>query len=315
MDNLTPSERRIRLLDLLRQARARGTNFVPVGKVDNLLLDQQPATFLKHDIHHVVPSKLLEFAQHEMEMGVIGTYFFMSFGHPSGAKYFSADDQVIMMREVAELGHEIGAHFDPLYDTRHHGKPLADALTEQLDSFGKVVGHVSVANLHGNTGFKIADKSGNNLVFELFDELARQPDYPQLCNVSSDVADFIRENRASLRSFNLSHWGDSWIWSREHGLIATGLVTDNWMGRDGVIQMTVNPDKPCAYGLDPRQDSGSHSGREPAKWVAAGGLFPAAYRNNVSRVGIFDEKIDGFFQEALPAAPFVMLLHPQFYAV
>ena len=145
MDNLTPSERRIRLLDLLRQARARGTNFVPVTKVDNLLLDQQPATFLRHDIHHVVPSKLLEFARHEVEMGVIGTYFFMSFGHPSGAKYFSAEDQVIMMQEVAELGHEIGAHFDPLYDTRHHGKSLADALTEQLDSFGKVIGDVTVA--------------------------------------------------------------------------------------------------------------------------------------------------------------------------
>ncbi len=90
-------------MDLLGQARARGTNFVPGGKGDHPLLDQQPATFLKHDIHHVVPSKLLEFAQHEMEMGVIGTYFFMSFGHPSGAMYFSVEDQVIMMQEVAEF--------------------------------------------------------------------------------------------------------------------------------------------------------------------------------------------------------------------
>jgi hypothetical protein len=286
------------MLDLLRGARAGGANFVPVSKIDQFLRGKKPAVFLKHDIHNVSPRKLIELAQQEADIGVFGTYFFMSFGHPRVEKFFSPDEQKIMMREIADVGHEIGAHIDALYETRQLGKSLRNAVAEQLDTFEEIVGAVSVANLHGNTAFRTTDNYGNNVVYDLFEELGRQPDYPELRHVAPDVAEYIRDNRISLHDLDLTHWGDSWIWSRDNGLIASGVLSDNWVGKEDTLQVTLNSEEPCAYGLNARPVLVPHRLQAQATWVSVGTSFPGTYQ-----------------EETLPAVPLVLLLHPQFYAV
>lgn len=312
---LNPDQRRSRLLHLLKCAQKRGARFVPVSQIDDFVSKRQPAIFLKHDIHHVSPRKLISLAENEIELGICGTYFFMSLGHPLGAKFFSAEDQKIMMSEIAAMGHEIGAHVDALYETRSLGKSLRVAVAEQLDSFGATIGKVSVANLHGNTALKITDAYGNNLIYDLFEELERQPDYPELRHVSSEVATYIKNNRISLRSLDLSHWGDGWIWSREKGLIASNNLSDNWMGKNEVLKVAVRSERPCAYGLDARPNLLPYRKEIQATWVSIAAPLPDAYRRGGTGLGIRERATKRFFREALPRLPMVMLLHPQFYAV
>jgi hypothetical protein len=312
---LSADERGVQIRDLLKRARGSGATFVPVSRIDSLLLSKKPGVFLKHDVHNVSPAKLVRLARDEAEIGISGTYFFMSFGHPRSEGFFSPADQRVMMKEIAALGHEIGAHVDVLYDIRHRGRSLHDCIYEQLEAFSEVSGDLSVANLHGNTSYKITDVHGNNVIYDLFDELGKQLDYPTLKNLTPEVAGFIRANRLSLSSLPISHWGDSWIWSKTNGLIATNWVSDNSMAKQGGFAVAINLVQPCAYGLGPSPSTAWGDGLEHVSWVSLNTTLTEYYRKKTMRFGIAEEATTRFFDEALPTAPFVMLLHPEFYAI
>lgn len=305
---------RARILAALGCAREADVAFVPVSAIDSYLARRAPAVFLKHDVHNVNPAALIDLAGREAEMGVIGTYFFMSFGHPRGERFYAPADQRRMMREVSAMGHEIGAHFDLFYELRHRGKTVRDALREQIESFAGIAGPIRVVNLHGNSRFKMVDSEGNNLIYDFFDELARHSDYPDLRRVPEEFATTIRRERMSLKELDITHWGDSWIWSRANGMIATNLISDNWMGKHQELAVTTNTADACAYGLNPTMEAGVRDGRHKATWVGVGRTLPTVYAANQFRLKIAGDDVLRFFADALPAAPFVMLLHPEFYA-
>ena len=304
-----------RILGLLEKSRVNGAEYSPVRNIDEFLERKKSAVFLKHDVHYANPEKIVEFARSESEIGVFGTYFFMNFDHPIGTKYLSRTDQKYIMRMIKGLGHEVGLHFDPLPIVRDKSLFMGDVLKNQIREIEGVVGSCVSVNLHGNSKFKLVDKSGNNLIYDLFEEISRQRDFPILNNVEDIEAEILRRSRVRVRDYGISYWGDSWIWSARYNLIATNYVTDNWVGKEEKLAIMLNDSNPCAYGLEPVQTIGSREGSVEARWIDCGTNVQLTTQEIGPRPSVWDETADNFFSQIVPSIPLVMLLHPQFYAV
>ncbi|MBM3336322.1 MAG: hypothetical protein FJY60_01290 [Betaproteobacteria bacterium] len=305
----------MRMVNLLRISRNQGVTFAPISSIDYYLDKCLPAVFLKHDVHYVRPELLLRLAEQEAELEITGTYFFMPFGHPLSSRHFSTAEQTGLMRKIAKLGHEVGLHFDPYHALFEQKFTVRDALTDEIVRFSDITGESCVANLHGNSRYKLQDVEGASLVYEFFEELSRQRDFPALMNVPDEHAELFRRERISLQQTGISHWGDTWIWSACSGLVATNLISDNAMKADNSLSVTLNRNKPCAYGLNPSMKSRFFDGQTTADWLSLSRQLPSAYLPRSVNLNINGPETEDYFMNVIPVAPFVMLLHPQFYCV
>lgn len=313
------TSRRHRLFGLFRQLAESGTLFAPLSQVDRLVDAGQPAFLIKHDVHGVAPEALLAFAKAEMELGVVGAYFFMAPDHPLTGGVYSFAEQAAVMSGVRAMGHEIGLHIDPYFLMDRMGKPLRDVLGEILGQFEDVGLRLTCGNMHGNSRFKMPDVNGYGTSFDLFAEVGRQQDYPELRDVPAETARLIRDNRVSLRDFGFTHWADMPLWSARHGFVVTNFVTDNQLGKRGTIEIVTHADTNRRYKLADHQPPGSRTPSTARRIVEcpppgaggeekAGGAFPAG-----SFVLDFDsdEVVEWF--DRLSDHPALLLVHPEHY--
>jgi hypothetical protein len=122
----------------------------------------------------------------------------------------------------------------------------------------------------------------------------------------------VRANRISLDALKICHWGDAKIWSRKFGLISTSLLTDNLVGRSETITARINAPDPAGYLMERTPTPTRAGAEELEEWVPAGTMVSDACGKLALQ---FDsaETLD-FFHDVLPSVPFVVLLHPEFYA-
>jgi hypothetical protein len=94
---------------------------------------------LRHDVDRR-PSNALKMARLEDSLGIHSTYYFRV-----NRRVFKAD----IIREIAELGHEVGYHYEVL-DKAHGKVSLAERIfVDELDRLREVT-EVSTACMHGN---------------------------------------------------------------------------------------------------------------------------------------------------------------------
>ncbi len=90
-----------RLVDLLRSNKYAITNYHEWESHDKCVI-------LRHDIDYDI-SKALRFAEVEKEMGVASTFFVLV---TSDFYNIFSKKNSDMLKNILELGHEIGLHFD-----------------------------------------------------------------------------------------------------------------------------------------------------------------------------------------------------------
>lgn len=95
----------------------------------------RPTLYLRHDVD-LFPRPALEFAMLEASLGVVATYYFMVTGPYNPAH----GDHPALLREVVNLGHEVGLHYDLAGYPPH-----PDAARRQLDREADVLGHLAGA--------------------------------------------------------------------------------------------------------------------------------------------------------------------------
>lgn len=303
------ASRRESLFALFEAALAGGARFARLTEVDDLVDRREGAVFLKHDVHDVDLDGLVGFAEREAELGICGTYFFMPPDHPRTRRAYAFADQVRAMKEVEALGHEIGLHIDPYFQIHDKRKPLADVLHELRRIFTDHGFDYRIGNLHGNSRHKHADRNGFGTAFDLFEEIARQPDYPVLAAMSEESAEIIRTNRVRLVDHGFTHWGDMPVWSARHGIVGTNFLTDNRLDTKGTLEVLVRPATSGAYYLAPRAVPGSRR-------LAEEGLrMPLPSFESGEPVHAHFPVDDPGLQVRLGyvAMPLLALIHPEFY--
>lgn len=302
-----------RLFDLLRVALDGGARFARVTEVDQLVADQSAAIILKHDIHAVPLAELERFATQQAELGILGSYFFMAPDHPLTAPAYSFADQCQSMRTIETLGHEVGLHIDPFFLIDTLAQPLAIVLEQTIEAFAEQGIVVRCGNMHGNSKYKMLDRSGFGTSFDLFAELGRQPDYPTLADVPAETASLIRANRLRLADFGITHWADMPLWSAQHGYVVTNYITDNQLARRDAIEVNTREHTLGGYQLADRQPPGSRTPSEPREFVPC--KSPAA-RSELP-TGSFTVDFDSDELEdwlrRLSGHPTLFLVHPQHY--
>ena len=81
----------------------------------NIITDISSKIILRHDVEEKYENAL-QFAQIQNELGVLGTYFFRIL-----PKYFNPE----IVKQIAELGHEVGYHYDDLTKCKgNHNKAI-----------------------------------------------------------------------------------------------------------------------------------------------------------------------------------------------
>jgi hypothetical protein len=307
--------RRDRLFELLQAALDAGATTARVGEVDDLVGRARAALFLKHDVHGLPLDALASFARQEADRGITGTYFFMVPDHPLTARHYGFDEQVDAMGRLASMGHELGLHVDPFFLLHHLGQPLRPLLVDVLASFRDAGLELRCGNMHGNSRFKMPDRNGYGTSFDLFEELGRQPDFPELRDVPDPIAALIRRQRTSIRALGFTHWADMPLWSARHGFVVTNFVTDNFLAKLGTIEVLVHPDPVGSYKLVDRQPPGSRTPAEPRCLVpcppsADSGALPTGSRD----VGFETKELREWFVR-LAGRPTLVLIHPEHYCV
>ncbi len=269
---------------------------------------------LKHDVHGLPLESLLDLARCEREIGIAGSYFFMAPDHPLTRPFYEFSEQARGMRAIEAMGHEIGIHVDPFFLMHLSGLSTEVVMSLIIKRFADEGLTAKLGNLHGNSKFKMPDRNGYSTAFDLFEEIGRQPDYPQLANVPPETAALIRANRSSLVGLGLNHWSDGLaIWSRRHGHIVTNYITDNWLEKDGSLLFGIHGGALGRY-LFIRSSPDDYRRPDELQHVAASctngeiRLFPLGS----TRRPLDDRDCDCWFSE-LAAHPTQILLHPQHY--
>jgi hypothetical protein len=305
------SSRQERLFGLLRTMVGSGARIAPIGAVDERVDCGEASLFLKHDVHGLKLDALLALAQREAAEGWLGTYLFMAPDHPLTISHYGFDQQVRCMHAVREAGHEIGLHIDPYFLMHHWSLPLAEVMRRIVERFAREDIRLAVGNMHGNSRHKHADLDGRGTMFDLFAELGRQPDFPELARVPRESAEIIRAQRVSVRDYGFAHWADMPVWSARHGFVVTHFVTDNQLGKLGTVETLVQEDCWGAYKLCDRQTPGSRSS------AAARALVRVSDEPRGTAVGVetlpwdsqaLTERLRGIARQ-----PTLMLIHPEFY--
>jgi hypothetical protein len=154
-----------------------GAIFSPISKIDSMIENFSASFFIKHDIHGMNLDRLIRFAEDEKKVGVTSTYFFMVPKHPLTVKHYGMEEQLEAMLAIKSMGHEIGIHIDPFFLIHHNKNKLEIILKDILFLFRKNGIQIECGNMHGNSSFKGLDNNGFGTSFDLFDEIARQPDF------------------------------------------------------------------------------------------------------------------------------------------
>lgn len=299
-------------MQLLRDARDRGARFARVDELDECVCKGRPAWFLKHDVHALHLPAMLDVAREQRDAGILGTYLFMAPDHPLTQPAYTPAEQFDAMRQVQALGHQVGVHVDPYFLLHQRGGMLEAILRDLLDTCVREGVPARVGNMHGHSRFKHPDADGFGTMFDLFEEIARQPDFPALGRVPPATRDILRAQRTSLRALGFTHWCDMPMWSAVHGVVTTNFITDNRLAKNGMLEVLTQPQTIGAYALADRQPPGSRT--------------PAAVRQ---RVPCADATWDGtpptnahvpFEQDACQAwfhrlarQPTLFLVHPEHY--
>lgn len=309
----SPRQRREGLFGLLNKAQNSGSEFLPVKQIGNCLEEGCGAIFLKHDIHGLNLDSLIDFAQEEAGSGIHGTYFFMAPNHPDTLPYYDFSAQAEAMKSIQALGHEIGLHLDPYFLMQHHQQSLDKVLQDCLSAFRDLGLNVQSMNMHGNTGHKHRDKNGYGTSFELFEEIARQPDFPMLEAMHADSAEMVRQNRIRLRDHGISFWADMPIWSAEYGYVVTNFISDNGLGKSGQYELLTHEETANQYAISRYQPPGARNRTQPDRIVAC------ESKSGLDRFGNWKLAFQSAELERLfDTTPFILqpaqiLLHPQFY--
>lgn len=268
---------------------------------------------LKHDIHDLDLQRLVEFASEEVAQGIVGSYYFMAPGHPLTARSYSPAEQIEAMLRIHALGHEVGLHVDPLFLIDWKKRPLRELMDEMVAQFRSHGLEIVSGNMHGNSQFKGLDRNGYGTSFDLFEEIARQPDYPELRDVDPAVADDIRRHRMRLSEIGLTHWADMPLYSRRFGYVVTQFVTDNQLAKKGSFEVRIDPEAVGQYKLADRQPPGSRSRSVARETIALAKSPPAPHLAAGSHhLALDDEALEDAFV-ALSAHPTLILIHPQHY--
>lgn len=246
------------LFDVLDGLLVRQTLLLPVSRIDEAITNRRAAWFLKHDVHGLHLPALVAFALEEARRGIAGTYLFMAPHHELTAPYYSFSDQVAAMHAIQEMGHELGLHLDPYYLMHRFQQPLREVLQSILSAFEAEAIQLRIGNMHGNSRFKRPDRNAYGTAFDLFEEIGRQQDFPELNDVPRETADLIRENRVRLRDWGITHWVDMPVWSSKRGFVVTNFVSDNLLGKKNTVEVLVAKD-PDYYKLADHQPPGSRS--------------------------------------------------------
>jgi hypothetical protein len=308
------ANRRAALFELLSCVQDAGEPIAPLTAIDDFVDNRRPGFFLKHDVHDVNLDGMVEFAARESKLGIHGTYFFMAPFHPRTRPAYDFPEQIRTMRAIKDLGHEIGIHIDPYFLMHEEKISLSGILDRLRAEFTNHEIEYRIGNMHGNSVHKHPDAQGYGTSFELFSELARQPDYPELKSVPAESAELIRANRVSLRQYGFSHWGDMPMWSARHGFVATNFITDNKVGKQGTLEVLVRPDTTGGYRLSSRQLPGSRNLDKDSRFIP---FATSAARDNAAPVHRHIElgslELKRFFKDAGGSMPLLMLVHPEFY--
>ncbi len=308
---ISEEARQDRLFELLRAMVSAGARIAPIGAVDGHVDAGEAALFLKHDVHGLDLGKLLAFARREAAEGWFGSYLFMAPDHPLTGPHYGFSEQARCMHAIRDLGHEIGLHIDPYFLMHHWRLPLARVMERLVERFAGEGIRCTVANMHGNSRHKHADLDGRGTMFDLFDELRRQPDFPELARVPPESAAIIRAERVAARDYGFTHWADMPMWSARHGFVVTHFVTDNQLGKLGTVETLVQEDFWGAYKLCDRQTPGSRTS------AAARALVRVHDEPRETSVGVetlpwaspaLAERL-----RCLARQPTLMLVHPEFY--
>ena len=314
-DRSTPARARAdALFDVLAHIRSSDIPIVPLTEVDRYIAARKPAVFLKHDVHDVDLGGLTAFARREVDAGIKGSYFFMVPGHPRTRGEYGFGAQASAMREIQELGHEVGIHIDPYFMVHERGASLAECLQEVIEAFSREGVECRIGNMHGNSKHKHKDLSGYGTSFDLFSELGRQSDFPTLSNVPDETARIIRSNRVSIADHGFTHWGDMPMWSARNGFVGMNFLTDNSVGKTGEMRVVLRPETSGSYYLAPSQPPGS------VRLAPDGRQCDCNLHASWSRGEPIDMKIelgDGSLKGAVSRngaiAPLLVLVHPEFY--
>lgn len=303
--------RRCRLFSLLTSILDSGGIFARIRDVDDFISNFQPAIFLKHDVHGVPLDGLLKFAKEEASIGVRGSYFFMAPNHPLTVNLFTEEEQLSVMRKVQQMGHEIGLHIDPYFLIEHLKIPLSEILHNTLNKWRENGIDVCCANMHGNSRYKGLDNNGYGTSFDLFSEIARQPDFPELENVSDELKCVILENKVHLKDFGLRVWGDMPMWSAENKYVVTNYLSDNFLGKGEIMRSIVHDNSLSRYNLCDYQPPGSRNIVSARESVDIGDA-KIDCKQGVSDHDFYSESFSLLFQQ-LSTCPLQVLIHPQYY--
>ncbi|MBL7909537.1 MAG: hypothetical protein JNJ41_00615 [Bacteroidia bacterium] len=116
-----------------------GFGFLPYN-VFHLQNDQDKKFIcLRHDVD-ARKENSLEFAKIQHQMGIAGTYYFRTIPQ-------SYDEKVIL--EMANLGHEIGYHYETMDTARGHVDNAYDEFVKNLEMFRKIVPITTIC-MHGS---------------------------------------------------------------------------------------------------------------------------------------------------------------------
>ena len=114
---------------------------VPFYRFDDFMaLPTPPNSFclVRHDVDRK-PVNALEMAELEQDLGVVSTYYFRK--KPTT---FKPD----IIRKIAEMGHEIGYHYESLSDARGDVKRAIELYEQDLTAFRKIV-PIKTTSMHG----------------------------------------------------------------------------------------------------------------------------------------------------------------------
>jgi hypothetical protein len=99
---------------LLLRLQSREHKFIPINEYLNSsnLVASQKTIRLRHDVD-LLPKNALEMARLEFENGIRGTYYF---------RIVPESFDVAVIEKIAELGHEIGYHYEDVdLSCKEHG--------------------------------------------------------------------------------------------------------------------------------------------------------------------------------------------------
>ncbi len=112
---------------------------------------ERPLCLLRHDVDHDT-RPALEMGRIEASFGIRSTYFILTTDSAAAVFRNPASRRTALdhLRALADLGHEIGLHYDPLGDFFADGTPPRDSIEQALDHLRASGVPVSTCAAHGS---------------------------------------------------------------------------------------------------------------------------------------------------------------------